>query len=91
MDQKVRSPFLLKFRWISKRQRICFAVAFVLDEDFIGGSPRFDVDALGRSLSLRKSECVQIKNGLCYLDCGGNIHDWRVQERPQFVATSVSF
>jgi hypothetical protein len=35
IDQEVRSLFYLEPGWISKGQRVCFAVAFVLQEDFI--------------------------------------------------------
>ena len=77
IDQRTRSIFLLKYRWIPKRQRICFAVTSTLDKGFIRGSLRFDVGAVGWFPSLRKSEHVQLKNRLYYLDDGGSIHDWR--------------
>ncbi|KAG9868795.1 hypothetical protein KCU77_g101, partial [Aureobasidium melanogenum] len=38
----LRGVFALESRWISKRQRICFAVASILDEYFMGECLRFD-------------------------------------------------
>lgn len=78
IDQEVWGAFSLEPGWISKRQRICFAVASILDEYFMGEYLRFDVGALSKFLSLGKLERVQMGNGLYYFDGRGDIHDRRV-------------
>jgi hypothetical protein len=47
IDQKVWGAFSLEPGWISERQRICFAVPLTFHEDFMNGSLRFNIGALG--------------------------------------------
>ena len=54
VDQEIRSLFFLESSWISKGQRVCFAVAFVLYEDLVDWRLGFDVLASGRVTSLEK-------------------------------------
>jgi hypothetical protein len=61
VDQEVRSLFLLESGWISKRQSVRFAVAFVLHEDFVNRRLSFDVLARGRVAPLIKVRSYSIK------------------------------